>query len=415
MQFGLLGGRLGHSYSPQIHSHLADYSYSLFEKKPEELKDFFQKGHFQGINVTIPYKKDVIPYCTELSPIARRLGAVNTIVHRPDGTLIGHNTDYFGFLSLVQRSKLNVSGKKVLVLGSGGSSLTVNAVMEELGANTVVISRTGENNYNNLDRHKDASVIVNTTPVGMYPNVGFSPVDLSIFPCLEGVLDIIYNPSKTKLLLDAENRGLVAENGLWMLVAQAKESAEWFIGQKIPDEKIETIHNILSNQMKNIVLIGMPGSGKSTIGDLLAKKTGRTFIDSDTEIVKKANMSISDIFAKYGEDEFRKIESEIIAELGKSSGLIIATGGGCVTRDINYRPLHQNSVIVWIQRSIDALPTEGRPLSIANNLNHMYEIRKPMYEKFADISIQNNKDPITVVDNLLTMLSKENDYEIAGN
>lgn len=407
MQFGLLGGKLGHSYSPQIHGHLADYSYRLFEKKPEELKDFLLKGNFRGLNITIPFKKDVIPYCAELTPRAKQLGAVNTIVRRSDGSLIGHNTDYFGFSSMVHRSKLQVSGKKTLILGSGGSSVTVAAVMEELGANVVVISRSGENNYTNLSQHNDAAVIVNTTPVGMYPNVGNSPLDLSLFPNLEGVLDIIYNPSKTKLLLDAEARGLIAENGLWMLVAQAKESAEWFTGIKIPDNKIAFIHNILRKDMENIILIGMPGSGKSTIGKILAEKTGRQFIDADSEIEKKANMSIPEIFSRYQESGFRKLESEVLADLGKLSGMVIATGGGCVTREENYNSLHQNGSIVWLQRSIKQLPIEGRPLSNTTDLNKMYAIREPMYRKFADNILQNNDDPDIIADVLLKLLTKE--------
>ena len=233
MRCGLLGKKLGHSYSPQIHKYLGNYSYDLFEKSPEELERFLSEGDFTGINVTIPYKKDVLPYCHELSDRAKKLGAVNTLVRRKDGTLIGHNTDYFGFQSMVKRSGLDVYSKKVLVLGSGGASATVVAVLREMKADVIVISRSGENNYANIANHRDASIIVNTTPVGMYPYVGISPVDLGVFPNLEGVLDIIYNPAKTQLLLDAEARGLIVENGLWMLVAQAKESAEWFCMKNI--------------------------------------------------------------------------------------------------------------------------------------------------------------------------------------
>lgn len=407
MQFGLLGRKLGHSYSPQIHSYLADYSYVLFEKNPDEIKDFLRNGDFQGLNVTIPYKKDVIPYCTELSPRAKQLGAVNTIVRRADGSLIGHNTDYFGFSSMVQRSKLQVSGKKVLILGSGGSSVTAAAVMKELGANVVIISRSGKDNYNNLQRHSDASVIVNTTPVGMYPNVGISPLDLSLFPNLEGVLDIIYNPAKTKLLLDAEARGLIAENGLWMLVAQAKESAEWFTGSMLPDNIISSIHNTLCRQMENIILIGMPGSGKSTIGKLLAENTSKQFLDSDAEIVKNVNLTIPEIFDRYQESGFRKFESEVLSDLGKLSGRVIATGGGCVTKEINYNTLHQNGIIVWLQRDTEELPIDGRPLSMNNDLKKMYSIREPMYRRFADIVIQNNGNPEVVAKTILELLSKE--------
>ena len=393
MRCGLLGRKLGHSYSPQIHACLGDYSYDLFEKAPDELEDFLKNGDFSGLNVTIPYKKDVLPYCAELSERAEKLGAVNTIVRRPDGTLIGHNTDYFGFQSMVARSGLRVSGKKVLVLGSGGASATAVAVLQELGASVIVISRSGENNYDNLDRHADAAVIVNTTPVGMYPNVGVSPVDLNDFPALEGVLDIVYNPVRTQLLLNAETKGLITENGLWMLVAQAKESAEWFTGQKISDEKIAQIHADLRRQMGNLILIGMPGCGKSTVGQRIAERLHKEFVDADTEIVKQAGKSIPEIFEESGEEGFRKIETQVLDQLGKRSGLVIATGGGCVTRSENYPLLHQNGRIAWIKRDVSLLPKEGRPLSLSNKLELMYAVRKTMYEAFADIQAINDGTP----------------------
>ena len=390
MKCGLLGGKLGHSYSPQIHSQLGDYSYELFEKKPEELEDFLKYGDFRGLNVTIPYKKDVIPYLDELSPRAKRIGAVNTIVRREDGSLIGHNTDYFGFEMMVRASGLSIAGKKVLVLGSGGASMPVVAALTEQGANVIVISRSGENNYNNLHLHRDASVIVNTTPVGMYPNVGNSPLDLEQFPNLEGVLDIIFNPARTQLLLDAEEKGLVAMNGLLMLVAQAKESAEWFTGKAIPDDVISAIHASLRRQMENIVLIGMPGSGKSTVGMILAEKLEKKFVDADTYLTQKAGRSIPDIFASGGEAGFRALETETLAELGKQSGLVIATGGGCVTQERNYPLIHQNGTIFCLDRDLNKLPTDGRPLSQANKLQDMYRVRKPLYEAFADFRIDNN-------------------------
>ena len=390
MHCGLLGGKLGHSYSPQIHGHLGAYSYKLFERQPEELEDFLKHGDFTGLNVTIPYKKAVIPYCAELSERAKALGAVNTIVRRADGSLIGHNTDYFGFETMLRNSKLQVTDKKVLVLGTGGASNTAVAVLRAENANVVIISRTGENHYGNLHLHRDASVIVNTTPVGMYPNVGISPVDLGDFPHLEGVLDVIYNPARTQLLLNAEKRGLVAVNGLEMLVAQAKESAEWFTGNKISNAVIPKIHHILKNQMENIILIGMPGSGKSTIGAILAEKTGKTLIDADAYLVEKAGRSIPDIFAIDGEVGFRAMETEVLAELGKRSGLIIATGGGCVTQNRNYDLLHQNGTIFCLNRNLDLLPTDGRPLSQTTKLTEMYRVRKPMYDRFADHHIDNN-------------------------
>ncbi len=404
MQCGLLGGKLGHSYSPQIHGRLGSYGYRLFEKTPEELPEFLQNGSFTGLNVTLPYKKAVIPYCAKLSKRAQQLGAVNTIVRQSDGSLIGHNTDYFGFQSMLQRSGIGVSGKKVLVLGSGGASATAVAVLQEAGANVVVISRHGANNYENLHLHRDAVVIVNTTPVGMYPETGKAPLDLEKFPQLAGVLDVIYNPARTQLLLDAEQRGLVAENGLWMLVAQAKESAEWFTGAKISDAVIADIHSQLRRQMENIVLIGMPGCGKSTIGHALAEILGKRFVDADAEIMAAAGCTIPEIFASEGEPGFRKWETQVLEALGKQSGLVIATGGGCVTREENYPLLHQNGTILWLQRALSELPTDGRPLSQAGDLQQMYAIREPMYRRFADAVISNSGSVLDAVHSILEVL-----------
>ena len=390
MQCGLLGRALTYSYSPRIHGALGNYPYVLFEKEPEELADFLQKGAFDGLNVTIPYKKAVIPYLHSLSPIAKRLGAVNTIVRREDGTLIGHNTDYFGFSAMVERSGMLVAGKKALVLGSGGASNTAVAVLEELGAKVIVISRSGENNYNNLELHRDAALIVNATPVGMYPRVDDTPICLDSFADLEGVLDLNYNPARTRLLLEAEKRGVIAENGLWMLVAQAKESAEWFTGTAIADTRFAEIHKALSSQMQNIVLIGMPGCGKSTVAKLLSQELQRPVLDADEEIAKAAGCSIPEIFAEGGEEAFRKLETQVLYDLSKESGKIIATGGGCVTREENYPLLHRNSKIIWLTRQLNRLPTDGRPLSQSTKLEAMYEVRKPMYQRFADHTVSND-------------------------
>lgn len=406
MKCGLLGRKLGHSYSPQIHACLGNYSYDLFQREPEDVEGFLKNGDFSAINVTIPYKKTVMPYC-RLTDTAKRMGAVNTIVRQPDGSLLGHNTDYFGFLSLVKRSGLNPCGKKCLVLGSGGASVTAVAVLTELDANVVVISRNGENNYSNLHLHPDAALIVNTTPVGMYPNTGISPIDLSLFPNLEGVLDVVYNPSRTQLLLDAENRGLIAMNGLWMLVAQAKEAAEWFTGKKLPDSLIPEIHEKLKHQMENIILIGMPGSGKSTVGTLLAAELGKRFVDADTELEATYGRSIPDIFAADGEPGFRKLETEVLRELGKQSGLVIATGGGCVTKEENYPLLHQNGSIFCLTRQLEKLPTDGRPLSQANRLSDLYRIRKPLYEAFADHIVDNNDSPQKTVGDIISILEDQ--------
>ena len=401
MKCGLLGRHLCHSYSPQIHKTLGDYDYRLFEIEPEDLSAFLTQKDFDGLNVTIPYKKAVIPFCSSLSPQAEAVGAVNTIIKTADGKLIGHNTDYFGFSYMLSHSGLTVTGKKVLILGSGGASTTVAAVLKEVQANAVIVSRTGENNYENLHLHADAAVIVNTTPVGMYPDNGHSPIDLTQFPKLEGVLDLIYNPARTALLLNAEKQGLVAMNGLCMLVAQAKESAEWFIKDTISDKVIGDIHSKLKSQMENIALIGMPGCGKSTIGMLLAEKTGRELIDVDALIVKRAGKSIPEICAESGENGFRALETEVLSEICMKSGLVIATGGGCVTRQENYPLLHQNSNIIWIKRDISLLPTDGRPLSQGQQLEIMYKDRAPLYEAFSDFAIMNDALPENAVNTIL--------------
>ena len=413
MKSGLLGRKLGHSYSPQIHEYLGTYSYDLFEKEPEEIEFFVRHGDFTGINVTIPYKKDVIPFLDELSSKAKKMESVNTVVRRTDGTLFGHNTDYFGFHSMVLRSGIAVTGKKVLVLGTGGTSNTAVKVLEDLGAHVITISRSGENNYENLHLHKDASVIVNTTPVGMYPHTGVSPVSLTEFPELEGVLDVIYNPSRTKLLLDAEALGLPHEHGLWMLVAQATEAAEYFGGKSLPDAIIGSVYQKMSAKMQNIVLIGMPGCGKSTIAAMLANALGRTVVDADEKIIELAGKTIPEIFAEDGEAVFREWETRVLTELGKQSQLIIATGGGCVTQPRNYSLLHQNGTIFWLKRDLDQLPTEGRPLSQTQKLIDMYAIRKPMYEAFSDYSIDNNGNSQKTLQQILTIL--EGKHENSGD
>ena len=406
MKFGLLGRKLGHSYSPMIFDLMGGYQYDLFEREPEGIEDLLKKGDFDGINVTIPYKKEVLPYLDEVDPLALRLGAVNTIVKR-GGKLFGYNSDYYGFLSLVQRTGIEPKNKKVLVLGSGGASVTVRAVLEDLEANVIIISRSGENNYENLDRHRDASLIVNTTPLGMYPNNGVSPLDISRFPELEGVVDLIYNPARTQLLLDCEKYGIPGFNGLWMLVAQAKKSAEWFMDRQLPDSLLSDIHEKLRDKMENIVLVGMAGCGKSTVGRNLAKETGKAFVDSDAEIELLAGKSIPEIFAQDGEAEFRRLETQVLASLGKRSGLVIATGGGCVTREENFPLLHQNGRILWLKRCPARLPTEGRPLSQKTTPAKLYEERKPMYKQFSDAAIDNDGtlgETLTEILNILEVL-----------
>lgn len=405
LKCGLLGEKLGHSYSPQIHSMLADYEYKLFEKSPEELEDFLKSGEFDGLNVTIPYKKSVMPYCAELSPTAAQIGSVNTIVRRSDGSLYGDNTDAFGFENLIVHNGIEVKGKKALVLGTGGASVTAQAVLKNLGASeVVVISRKGEDNYENIAKHADAEIIANTTPVGMYPNNGKAAVDLTQFPKLSGVLDVVYNPSRTALLLQAEKLCIPCAGGLYMLVSQAKRSCELFTGKSIPDSEIDRIERVLSHQMQNIVIIGMPGSGKTAVSTMLAERLGRKIFDTDTIVSEKAGMTIPEIFATQGEAGFRKLETEATAEVGKLSGNIISTGGGVVTVADNYELLHQNGVIVWIERDTNKLARDGRPISLSSDLNELYAARLPLYERFADIKADNNGDINDTVNAIMEMI-----------
>ena len=388
---GLIGEKLGHSFSPAIHGKLADYEYRLYELSPGQLGPFLEKKEFDGLNVTIPYKKTVIPYCDELTEAAKSIGSVNTIVKRADGTLLGHNTDYDGIMWLLKNAGAQVKGKKAVVLGTGGASLTVQAALRNLGAaQVVVISRSGEDNYENLDRHSDAKILVNATPVGMYPKTGVSPVDLDVFTALEGVFDVVYNPAKTQLLLEAEKRGIPCANGLGMLVAQAKAACERFTGQPVADEKVYTIKAEMERTTRNVMLIGMPGSGKSTVGAALAESLGRRLVDVDERIVEMAGCSIPEIFAKDGEEGFRQIEHQALCEVSKESGLVIATGGGVVTRPENLDPMRQNSLIVWLLRDTALLPKDGRPLSQANSLTEMFKVREPLYRAAADCIADNN-------------------------
>lgn len=388
MVYGLLGRTLRHSYSPQIHALLGDYEYRLFEVEPQDLEAFLKKREFGGINVTIPYKKDVLPYLSGISDNAKRIGAVNTIIVKEDGGLYGDNTDYDGFLRLVQKSGFQVKGKKALVLGTGGASLPISAVLSDLGAREVVfISRSGENNYQNLSRHADADFIVNTTPVGMYPNNLKAPLSLSEFPNLSGVLDIVYNPQKTKLILDAERLGIPAHSGLLMLVAQGKRAAELFLGHDIPDSETDRIFKKLSTEMQNIVLVGMPGCGKTTVGKALAEQLNRPFFDADEEILKRTGKSAEAWIEACGEAVFRQKETEVLESLCKQSGTVIATGGGAVTVPENADILRQNSIVFFLNRDVSTLPVEGRPLSKATALSEMYEVRLPLYRGVCDYEI----------------------------
>jgi len=404
-EYGLLGEKLGHSFSPELHKALAGYDYALLPTPRDAVEDLLRKREFRGLNVTLPYKQAVIPLCDEVDPRALAIGAVNTIVNR-NGRLIGYNTDIDGFRYMAKRAGAKLSGKKVLILGSGGTSRTVQAAARELNAaEIVVISRSGENNYQNLSRHSDAEVIVNTTPVGMYPNCGESPVDLSLFPRLTGVLDVVYNPLRTALIQQAETLGIPCSAGLPMLASQAWRAAERFTGDSIPTLRMELVLAALHRSLENIVLIGMPGCGKTTVGKLLAVTMGRDFVDIDTMIAERAGKSIPAIFAEDGEAVFRKLESECIREAGARTGCVIATGGGAVTREENYAPLHQNGTIVHLTRPIDLLPTEGRPISQGTDRVLLWQQRKVLYEHFGDFTVANTAAPEETAERIKKELS----------
>ena len=410
---GLLGEHLGHSFSPQIHRELADYSYELFEMPEAEVADFLRSDRFDATNVTIPYKKTVMPYLAEITDEARRIGSVNTITRLRDGGLKGDNTDYFGFSYMIEKSRIKIEGKKVLILGSGGASETARTVCGDMGArDVIIISRNGKNNYTNLNKHRDAEVIVNTTPVGMYPRNGQAPLDISEFSCLEGVLEMIYNPAKTKLLLDAERLGIPHVNGLCMLVAQAKKACEIFLDIKIPDSEIDRITSAIAAETGNLILIGMPGCGKTSLGELLAEKLGREVIDTDAMIVEKAGMSIPEIFAKFGESYFRALEHACVCEAGAQSGKIISTGGGVIKREENYAPLHQNGKIFYVNRKIEDLPTDGRPLSQSTPLSELYRERLPLYRRFCDKEVNNNRPIEQTACEIIKLYNRQEKNEI---
>ena len=392
-KFGLIGEKLGHSYSPLIHSKFGDYEYELCEAKEEELEALLKKEEYGGFNITIPYKKTVLKLCDEISDTARAIASVNTIIRSEDGKLKGYNTDYDGFIYLLKAAKIDVKGMKCMVLGSGGASLTVQTVLADMGASEIVIiSRKGENNYENINRHFDSEIIVNTTPVGMYPGNGRTPVNLDDFKNCRGVVDLIYNPNKTKLVLDAMAKSLPATGGLAMLVAQAKESSEFFQNKKIEDEEIENAIDEVRSETLNAILIGMPGAGKTLLGKEIADRMGREFVDIDDMIVEHEGMSIPEIFEKKGESYFRKVETEMLEQACVKTGLVIATGGGIVKKKLNYNIIKQNGVVIWIKRDLDKLETDGRPLSQSMPLDQMYEERKDAYSYWSDFFINNNEE-----------------------
>ena len=391
MRYGLIGEKLGHSHSPRLHGLLGDADYTLCPLPPEALDDFLTKRDFMGINVTIPYKRAVMPYLTAVGETAAAIGSVNTVVRRADGTLYGDNTDAFGFAKMAEQAGIVFAGRKALVLGSGGTGLTACHVVRAAGGTPVVISRSGDEDYAHLTRHRDAEILINATPVGMYPHVDAAPVDLAAFPNLCGVLDVVYNPLRTKLLQQAAAMGIPHAGGLTMLLWQAVRARALFDGHEASPEVIANAMVALRSAVSNVVLIGMPGSGKTVIGKRCAAQLGLALMDTDAEVERRAGKSIPSIFAEDGEAMFRALESEVIADLGGKTGLLIATGGGAVLREENRFHLRMNSVVVRIARPVELLHTAGRPLSKnVEALRAMASIREEHYRACADCTVAND-------------------------
>ena len=389
--YGLLGRRLGHSWSVPIHQALGCEDYRLIELEPEELGNFLRREDIVGLNVTIPYKRDVMVFCDVIDEGAKAIGSVNTIVRR-EGKLYGYNTDIDGFLYMLRRARISLMGKKVVVLGSGGASLTAQAAAKREGAReVVVVSRAGPDNYENLpQRHGDAEALVNTTPVGMWPRLEEAPVDLRLLPAVTDVVDVIYNPGRTNLLLQAKKGGLRRAGGLPMLVAQAKRAEELFFDKVIPDGETENIIAQLWRDRTNLVLVGMPGCGKTTVGRALARLSGKPFVDLDEEIVRRADKPIPEIFRTEGEEAFRALEAQALTEICAQSGQVIATGGGAVLRAENRDIMRRAGRVYFLRRALEELPTDGRPLSQKGSLEEMYRVRKPLYSAAADVVIDNS-------------------------
>ena len=393
MQYGCIGEKLSHSFSKEIHNALTDYVYELKELAPDEVGAFLQTRDFKAINVTIPYKQTVIPFLDHVSDRARAIGAVNTVVNR-DGVLYGYNTDFYGMSTLLAANGISLRGKKVLILGSGGTSKTAHAVALEAGAACILrLSRSEKEGCITYDEalreHSDAEVIINTTPCGMYPHAGDCPIDIAAFARLTAVVDAIYNPLSSALVLAAKERGITATGGLYMLVMQAVAAVEFFLGERPAAEKAEAVFRRLLRQKQNIVLIGMPACGKSSVGAALAQRLGRQMVDTDELIVRKAGISIPEIFAHSGETGFRDLESEVIAEIAARQGLIIATGGGAILREENLRALRQNGVLFFLDRPLaELLPTADRPLSADRAaMEQRYHERYDKYTAAADVRI----------------------------
>ena len=413
--YGLLGKTLGHSYSEIIHKKLGNDAYQLINLSKEEFEAFFKKKDFCAVNVTIPYKTDALALCDVVDEEALHIGSVNTVVNK-NGVLLGYNTDIFGFLYMLSRASITLENKKVLILGTGGTSLTAHAASKKLNAKEVItVSRSGEVNYENVYDHHDAEIIINTTPIGMYPNNGESLLELDRFEKLSGVVDVIYNPSKTKLISDAQSRGIKTAGGLAMLVAQAVRADEWFFDRPLPNRNavIEKILFACENLTQNIVLIGMPGSGKTSIGKRLAELSDRTFVDSDAYLEEIVGRKIKDMIPEDGEAAFRRMETEVIRTLSKESGKIIAVGGGAVLAHENRVLLQQNSRCIYIRRSLEKLDTKGRPLSVGgmDRLLSLYETRAPIYESMADDIFENNSTVVSCAQKIFDKYLKEEGLE----
>ena len=393
MKYGLIGEHLGHSYSREIHAQVADYDYELCEVAPEELDSFLRKAEFRAINVTIPYKQSVIPYLSYISPQAESIGAVNTVVNR-DGKLWGYNTDFAGMEALIARMGLSLRGKKVLILGTGGTSKTARAVCESAGAREILkVSRRASGEAVSYEQavsgHGDAEILINTTPVGMYPRCGEAPIDLTHFPGLEGVVDAVYSPLRTRLVQAGQERGVPAEGGLYMLAGQGVCASAIFLGKEFDPALTEGVYRAILGRKQNIVLIGMPSCGKTTVGRLLAERCGRRLIDTDEKIVERLGEPIADFMARNGEAAFRDVEQEVVAGVADESGCVIATGGGAVLRQENLRLLRQNGLLVFLDRPLEKLmPTADRPLSASREaLERRYRERYGLYVAAADLVV----------------------------
>ena len=403
MKYGLIGEKLGHSFSKEIHERLG-YGYELLEIAPSDLESFICEKNFLGINVTMPYKSAVMPYLDEIDGPAKKIGAVNTIVNR-EGRLYGYNTDYYGMKELLYRAEIDPKGKKVAILGSGGTSKTAYALFSDLGAKKIiVVSRSGKINYDNLyDKYFDTEIIVNTTPVGMFPDIFKKPCDIKKFKKLCGVIDAVYNPLDTTIVKEAKKRGIKAASGLYMLVGQAVIASGLFIGTSYPSHTIDIVYEGIKAEKENIVLIGMPSSGKSTIGKILARLMGCKFIDTDEIIEEKIKMPIKDFFLLNGEEKFRRIESQVIKEIAGMTGCVISTGGGVVLKDKNISALKYNGKILFIDRPLDKLvATDSRPLSSTKkDLERLYNERYPLYKKHCDLHIDADGTANEVANNIL--------------